>query len=169
MAELQMRIGMRMKQAAGRAGLSWREIIAALGISQGTLYRWWSGQRRPSDEALERYASLVGVDRSYFYMLEGEVEQQVFKSLVQVADGLMRGETVTAALDQAIEAKLGTPIERAQLASASEAIRAALQEQARADWDQLSPDEKLEVIRYVFDRALARRRSGAVQSTPPRG
>lgn len=159
----QARIGQRLKESAKEAGLSLGAAAKAVGVSETTVYRWWSGERAPDDEVLAKYAAAVGKPEEYFFMADERVERHLFESWLQVADAVMAGGDVDAAMREHVPPGVGTPEEHALLASASGAIRELISRCITAAWDQMTKAEQLRVLVWVFEHA----RQGETPSGPP--
>lgn len=159
----QARIGQRLKESAKEAGLSLGEAAKAVGVSETTVYRWWSGERAPDDEVLAKYAAAVGKPAEYFFMADERVERHVFETWVKVAEAAMAGGDVEEAVREHLTEEIGTPEERSLLASASHAIRDLISACLTQSWDSLSEAERLEVILWVVEHA----RRGVRPSGPP--
>lgn len=93
-------IGERMKWAAAARGWDQpREIVSRMDVSETTVYRWWSGDRQPSDERMEEYAALVGATVEAFFG-EHLFEPSISEAVVGVApsDWLLLTEPERAAV-----------------------------------------------------------------------
>lgn len=51
---------MGMREARLRAGLSVREVMGALGVSDAAVYQWETGETTPSAKRLPKIAKLYG-------------------------------------------------------------------------------------------------------------
>lgn len=89
-----MALGKRIKLAAGEAGLTIKEVAAAVGLSTATLYAYIAGSLEPSSTRLKEIAKVTGKTVSYF---TGDPEDGEFPELT-MADALLSGPNVDGAL-----------------------------------------------------------------------
>lgn len=89
-----MALGKRIKLAAGEAGLTIKEVAAAVGLSTATLYAYIAGSLEPSSTRLAEIAKVTGKTLSYF---TGDPEDGEFPEL-GMAEALLSGPNVDGAL-----------------------------------------------------------------------
>src|SRR5678809_751191 len=108
-------LGVRMKAAARKAGKSGVQIAEEMGVNVVSLRRWWGDRRRPTWENIRDYARAVG---STPEELSGDGESEsrrIAEYVLQVANALMEGASVSEAVEKVTEPGLLSSEEKARL------------------------------------------------------
>ena len=138
-----------MKEAARKAGKSGVQIAEEMGVNVVSLRRWWGDRRRPTWENIRDYARAVG---STPEELAGEADSRALaERILQVADALMGGASVSAAVEEVTEVGLLSPEEKARLDMATDLFRMALQQALGpgVDWRTASAEERRRAVRLL--------------------
>lgn len=160
--EISRLFGARVDQARKEKGWSKAELARQVGMDYQTVVRWITGQRVPREEVLTQLAAALGKEERFFFRpleMEQESDDRVRRFLLDVATGLMGGESAATV----IEDRLGLPLsaaERQQLAAGSAAIRQKLMDLAGRAWDSLTEEEQMDVWLQVAAYAARRSNEG---------
>lgn len=149
-------LGVKMKQAARRAGLSAYKIAKALDVYPPTVYDWWRSKYRPSPANLRAYAELVGMkmdevqdgmviaDRETW---EAEVKDTASQIVLEALERIARGEDPGLAFGAATGgAEQLTGAEREAVLAGAGQLLLYLNEAAGGDWQSLPPDRRLQIV-----------------------
>lgn len=150
-------IGQRMRAAAEQAG--YRTTVAmgeAMGISSPTISRYWLGRQIPSPDEMAFYGRLVGKPAWWFYVeTTGEEFDLVAEALLGIVNRVMEGIDVAGAYEQVTgDVRQFGARERAELASGTPPLRAAVIEEAGGDWQRQPPRRRRQVVARLAAKAL---------------
>lgn len=156
-SEQKLRVGQRLKRAAQLAGIGTTTAMAeVLGINQGTISRYWTGERLPGADELLRYAQAVGKPAWWFWMDTDEEEFEVLAESLKNAIGrMMEGVPLAEAAEQSIDApNLFSRTERRTLSKGEPALRARVSQAAGAPWPELPAERQRAIVDQLANQAL---------------
>jgi AcrR family transcriptional regulator len=141
-------VGARMQQAAEAKGLGAYDIAAALGPRAPTVYRWFSGESRPSIDLMNRFAALV--ERSAAWLWTGqEPLEEVLLRWARLAQSVGGSEALAQVRREGAPADAETVRLLDQFAPGMLAILAEL---GGADWPSQPQADQLALMTRLLAR-----------------
>lgn len=80
-------IGIRIKEARGKRGLSQHDLALHLGITAGAVGQWETGDTRPTMTNFERMADVLGV--SYQWLLTGDNPSETTRAQTKAEEAIL--------------------------------------------------------------------------------
>lgn len=148
----QEEIGGRMKAAAEAAGCDPYRVADALGVRPPTVYRWYQGKSRPSNQFMERFAALVGRSAAYLWTGVEELEEMLLR-WAELTRQQVGGAEALRQL-QGDEGRLSVE-EQAMLNSLAPQMIELLNQMAGAAWETLPPDRQRDLMSRLVERLEA--------------
>lgn len=145
----QEEIGRRMKAAAEAAGFDPYRMAQELGVRPPTVYRWYKGQSRPSNEVMSQFAAVVGRSTGWLWTGAEEVEDLLLRWARFASEQMPASEAV-----RSIRGDYGslTQEHRALLDQSAPGMLQMLNELAGGDWARLDEEGQRQALRALVDR-----------------
>jgi|GEM_PF-5110706 len=145
--ELDASVGRRMEQHAYGLRLTGEQVAEQMGVTQGTVSRWFSGKSTPSRRMVQLFARLFDANEEYLLLgkRNGTPEEAFEKFAFLVAKGVPVETVYREILGKEASAETA-----ARLRPAAEKTVAMLREYAARELHLHSSEELLDLVAVVF-------------------